>query len=85
MQSKMTTCAIQQSLELYSNENDKLQLSDHKNNTNQKKPDREEQIPWFTYIKNKNKLIHAFESPDSGSPWGHGSNREGTGGGIANV
>lgn len=26
------------------------------------------------------KLTHAFERPDSGSPWGHGSNREGTGG-----
>lgn len=31
------------------------------------------------------KLRDAFERPDSGSPWGHGSNREGTGGGTANV
>lgn len=31
------------------------------------------------------KLAYVFESPDSGSPWGHGSNQEGTGGGSANV
>lgn len=32
-------------------------------------------------VQKQAKLTHAFQSPDSGSPWGHGSNGEGTGGG----
>lgn len=57
-----------------------LQLDDHKNNTEQKKPVREEHRLYdsFTWqVYKQAKLTHAFGSQDSGSPWGDVSNWEG--------